>query len=186
MRIVVPYTQEVLDATVYEYQEAFWPLQFIFVLSAFWLLYAIWNNKGKNNRIVSATLAFYWFWTGSTYAANYYNDINWAGFYICLIFVLQGLLLLWVGIIRKDLAFKQSRLVPPLATILIVVYPLLQLLGGSTLFEISIVGMLPDSTALFSLLILLFAVQKREWRVLAVPVIWLIFSGYWHFLLLLT
>ncbi len=186
MRIVVPYSKEVLDATIYEYQEAFWPFQFIFILLVLWILYSIWNSKEKHHRIISGIVAFFWFWTGLVFEANYYNNINWAGFYICLVFILQGFLLLWFGVFKNGIVFKQSHIFASLALLIIIAYLILQLLFGATVFEVSIIGMLPDTTALFSLLFLLIPVKKRVWSLLPIPVIWLVFSLYWNYLLLST
>lgn len=108
IRVVVPYTKEVIDSIIYEYQEFFYPLQFAFVFLAFLMVYFIWKNE--NNKIVVSILAFFWIWLAAVYEIRYYRSINWFGLYIAYSFILQALLLLWFGVVKKELVFTKNKI----------------------------------------------------------------------------
>lgn len=183
IRIVVPYTKEVLDSIIYEYQEFFWPIQIVFIFFALWLLYAIWKNGNKNSKIIVSILTFFWLWL-ALYEMKYYLFINWFGFYIACFFILQALLLLYFGFIKEELVFVKNRASLIAAFALIVFYPIIQIFSGIHYLEISIIGILPDITVLFTLILLFMNTQKRVWTLLFLPLIWISFSFYWNYLLL--
>ncbi len=183
IRVVVPYSKEVLDSVIYEYQEFFWPIQFIFIFLALWVLYAIWKNENQNNKFIISILSFFWIWIAVVYEMNYYLFINWFGFYIACFFILQALLLLWFGLIKKELVFVKNRASLIAAFSLIVFYPIIQILSGMHYFEISIIGILPDITVVFSLILLFMNTQKRIFGLFIIPIIWIFFSLYWNYLL---
>ena len=183
IRIVVPYTKEVLDSVVYEYQAVYWPFQFVFLSLALLALYLIWKNDIKNNKFIIVILAAFWFWLGAIYEINYYTTINWFGLYIGAAFILQGLLFLWFGLVKKSVVFVKSRSSVIAALLLVLGYPLLQLLSSSHHFEISMIGMLPNITAAFSWILLFMTTQKRVKTLFVIPLAWSAFSLYWSYLL---
>ncbi len=183
IRVVVPYTKEVLDSVIYEYQEFFYPLQFVFVFLSLWVVYSIWKNENKNNKFIIGILALFWIWIGLVYEINYYAQINWFGLYIGTFFIIQAVLLLWFGFFKKEIEFIKNRFSLILSLLLIFSYPLLELFYKIHHFEISIIGMLPNITVLFSLLILVLNTKKRVRILFIIPIIWLIFTLYWNYLL---
>ena len=184
IRIVVPYTKEVLDSIIYEYQEFFCPAQFIFIFLALFTLFLIWRKVNKYNTIVVSILAFFWIWIAAIYEMKYYSSINWFGFYIALFFIFQVLLLFWFTIFKKELVFKKNQYSLSLLFILILCYPLFQFFSGTTYFEVSIIGMLPDITVVFSLILLFMNTKKRILTLFIIPSLWIAFSLYWNYLLL--
>lgn len=179
IRIVVPYTKEVLDAIIYDYQEVFWPFQVFFVLLALWVLYAIW--KGHYHASIVAILAFFWVWVGAVYEIQFYKTINWIGFYVGMLFILQGLLLIWFGMVKGSIVFVKSRLSLALLPLIILGYPLLQFLTGTHHYELAIVGMLPNITVAFTFIVLW--THKNITTLLIIPLVWSVFSLYWQYLL---
>lgn len=161
IRVVVPYTKEVLDAIIYEYQEIFWPVQWGFLLLALLVVYFFWKDAHKYSAVITSILAFFWIWVGAVYEMGYYTSINWIGSYVGALFILQGLLLGWFGIYKKEVIFVKNSFSLVLALTLILAYPLVQLLSGIHYFEVSIVGMLPDITVVFLLILLWMNTQKK-------------------------
>lgn len=183
IRVVVPYTKEVLGSIVYEYQEYFFPLSIVFIFLALWIVYTIWKSENKYNGFVVGILSFFWIWIGAIYEIKYYSTINWFGLYIGYVFILQALLLLWFGFVKKQIIFIKNKISLILSLTLILCYPLVELLKGIHYFEISIIGMLPSISVVFSLLILFMNTKKRVKTLFVIPLVWLVFSLYWNYLL---
>ena len=184
IRIVVPYSKEVLDSVVYEYQEFFFPIQFIFIFLALLVVYLIWKSENKNNKTIVSILAIFWIWIGAIYEMKYYISINWFGLYIGSFFILQGLLLLWFGLIKKEVVFIRNNYSLLAVLILVLCYPALQIISGMHYFESSIIAMLPDITVLFFLILFFVNTQKRIWSLFIIPLVWMGFSFYLNYLLL--
>ena len=110
MRVVVPYSQEVLNAVVHAYQQLFFPLQLVFIFLALLSLYALWKQTPRRHQLISGVLALFFLWSGAVYFGNYYENINWFGLYTGILFCLQGLILLWYGVLKKMLYFQQNPL----------------------------------------------------------------------------
>ena len=182
IRVVVPYTKEVIDSIIYEYQEFFYPLQFAFVFLAFLMVYFIWKNE--NNKIVVSILAFFWIWLAAVYEIRYYRSINWFGLYIAYSFILQALLLLCFGVVKKELVFTKNKISLIMTLFFIFIYPIIQIFSGTHHYEISIIGILPNITVVFTLIILFKNTQKRIKTLFIIPILWSIFSLYWNYLLL--
>jgi hypothetical protein len=182
IRVVVPYTKEVVDSIIYEYQEFFYPLQFTFIFLAFLMLYFIWKNQ--SHKIIVSILAFFWIWIGAIYEIKYYFSINWFGLYIGYFFILQALLLLWFGMIKKELIFVKNKISLIIVSFLTFFYPIVQIFAGTHHYEISIIGMLPNITVAFTLIILFMNTQKNIKTLFIIPIVWSVFSLYWNYLIL--
>lgn len=183
MRVVAPYSLEVLNSVIYEYQSILFPMQFLFVVLGLLVVYLYWYQKRKSNQIISIILALFWFWSGFVYLGIYYEQINWFGSYASMVFCIQGALWLWYGFIKKALDFEKNLLSVLIALAVLILFPAFQLLMGVEFYEIYIVGMLPLATLAFSISVALSMESKKVLHVSLIPLFWSLFWLYWSYLL---
>jgi hypothetical protein len=180
---VVPYSQEVLNAVVQEYQQLFFPLQLFFIFLALLSLYALWKQTPRCGQLISGVLALFFLWSGGVYFGNYYETINWFGLYAGMVFCLQGVILLWYGVLKKMLLFEQTPLSLGLAWSVLALLPMVQVQMGATYYEVYVVGMLPLATLAFFTSLALALQPKKALHVSLIPLVWSVFSLYWNALL---
>jgi hypothetical protein len=159
-----------------------WPLQMLaLVLGA--AVLALWRRGGERaGRAIAAILAVCWLWVAWGFHWQRYASINLAAGYFALAFVVQSLLLLWLGVVL-------GRLTPVPATRLqqhvglglllfaLLIFPLMGPLLGRSWTQAEVFGMAPDPTALATLGALLLAGLRRVWWLYPIPVAWCLISG---------
>jgi len=192
---MIPYQPEALQGLVAYYLQAIWPAQLVALLLTAVALGLVWRAgpaRGVRGRVLAALLAMAWLWCGLVYQAQYYATLNWAGLLIYApVFILQALLLLWVGTVCGG--FAGSGPVGPRGA---VVCPAL-LFGASLLHPVLAVwkdvswhavgppGLLPHPTAVatIGLVLMTGATPRARWTVLVIPVLWCLWAVIWAGLL---
>ena len=159
------------------YNADVWPAQ-IAALALGLAILVLWR---RDARLVAAILAALWLWVAWAYLLGRYDTINWAARYFAAGFALQALLLVWTGIIRRQLGLR-----PPadvfgaagLATFLfaLIVQPLIGPFVGRPWAQIEMFGIAPDPTVLATLGVLL-AADQPHWGLLVLPLVWCAVSG---------
>lgn len=185
---IILYQPEVLYAVIGHYNNAVFPAQIVaLVLALAALAYALWPRP-EGGRVVAAILAAAWLWSGSAFLGAHYAAINWAGAYYEVGFAVQAALLLGFGAVRGSLRFAfdaGAAAWTGLGFVLFVlfVHPLIELAVGRTWAQLQLVGVSPDPTNLLTLGLLLMTTRRVPWLLLVVPVLWLLISGSWSWLL---
>ena len=87
------------------YNNEIWPAPIIASLLAIGLLINLFGNPDVNVRTIALVISGFWLWTGIAYHMLYYAAINWAAWAFGLLFIIQGFLFLWVGILRCNISF---------------------------------------------------------------------------------
>lgn len=164
------------------YNRDLWPLQMLALVLGVVVL-ALWRRGGdRAGRAIAMILAMCWLWVAWGFHWQRYASINLAAGYFALAFVVQALLLLWLGALR-------GRLTPTAATRLqqraglglllfaLLVFPLIGPLLGRSWTQAEVFGMAPDPTALATLGVLLFAGVRPVWGLFPIPVAWCLLSG---------
>ena len=150
---VLPYTAEVLDSLLARYNAAIVPLSAAAVLIAVAVLgHAVRPVRG-GDRTASLFLAAAWAWVGIVFHLRYAATIDFMATLYGGFFVAQTVLLLWAGVVRKQLVYRvgdhtAGRIGCGLAVFAIVGYPLLGLLAGHDWASLPWVGAAPDPTVL--------------------------------------
>lgn len=164
------------------YNTDLWPLQILaLVLGAAVLV--LWRRGGdRAGRAIAAILAVCWLWVAWAFHWQRYASINLAAGYFALAFVVQALLLLWLGAMRGRLApltatRLQQRAGLGLLLFAVLVFPVMGPLLGRSWTQAEVFGMAPDPTALATLGVLLLAGPRPAWALFPIPVAWCLLSG---------
>jgi hypothetical protein len=175
---VIPFSAEALDALFAEYNRAIWPWALIaYALGAAAVLLVL-RPVASNGRIVSSILAALWLWTGIVFHLLFFDSINLSAPLFALLFVVQGLLLLWTGVFKGRIAFGLVRnsfgaIGVALASVALVVQPLLSLAAGATQHF----GVTPASLVVFTFGLLLLVQGRTPVYLTIVPLLWALVGG---------
>ncbi len=163
------------------YNQAIWPAHLaVLVLSGLvaFLLFSPWP---WSKRILFFFLAACWLWVAWGYHIVHFSTINWAARYYAVAFALEGLLLLWTGVLSK----RSQVSIPAdgwakagigLAGLGLVLQPLIGPLSGRPLTQVELFGTAPDPTAVVTLGLILLAGGMR-WVLFPIPFIWCLVSS---------
>lgn len=161
---------------------AVWPLQVLALLFGAVILVCVVRPRPWSDRVVPAILAAAWIWVAWSFLWNRYATINWAVASVAPVFVLQALLLLWIGSLRSRLQFAVNRTVRSMAGLALFLYslalhPLVAKLAGRPIQAAEIFGIAPDPTAIATLgLVSIGAGGAVAWPLLAIPLAWCLVS----------
>ena len=163
------------------YNLAVWPGQIVTVGLGIWMLALIQRRPAGHGRIICGILAALWAMIAGTFLWTRYATINWAVIYLLPLFVLQILLLLWVGVLQGRVRFNLGRGFSGVAgaallTTSLFIYPALAPLLGRGWRQAEVFGIAPDPTVIGTAGLLLLTEQPR-WTLGAVPLVWCFFSG---------
>jgi hypothetical protein len=173
----LPFTAEQFLAVFERYNQAIWPLQVVaYALGLAAVILAVRPVAGSD-RIISAILASFWLWMGAVYHLQYFVAINSAAVAFGVLFVVQGMLWLLVGVVRGRLAFQpgpgpSSLLGGLLILYAMVVYPLIGAYLGHGYPRSPSFGVAPCPTAIFTFGLLLWTRAAVPTYVLAIPLAW--------------
>lgn len=140
------------------------------------------RGGARAGRGIAAILALCWLWVAWSFHWQRYASINLAAGYFAWAFVVQALLLLWLGVVRGRLApgpasRLQQRAGLGLLLFALLLFPLMGLLLGRSWTQAEVFGMAPDPTALATLAVLLLAGARPAWWLYPIPVAWCAISG---------
>ncbi len=164
------------------YNRDLWPSQLLALVLGVAVL-ALWRRGGERaGRAIALILAVCWLWIAWGFHWQRYASINLAAGYFALAFVVQALLLVWLGVLRGRLTpvpatRLQQRAGLGLLLFALLVFPLIGPLLGRSWTQAEVFGMAPDPTALATLGVLLFAGGRPAWGLFPIPVAWCLLSG---------
>lgn len=170
-----PFTSEQFFRVFEQYNEAVWPAQVVLYIAAASAFYLILRPCENSNKVVSGILALFWLWMGIIYHWLFFASINPAARLFGILFVLQGLIFIYEGIIRNNLTFSFSKGWRSATGILLMlfgplIYPILGYFLGHTYPSSPTFG-LPCPTTIFTIGALLLANRPPRY-VAIIPVLW--------------
>jgi Family of unknown function (DUF6064) len=117
-----------------------------------------------------------WLWTGIVYHLMFFTAISPPAYLFGTLFIFQGLLFLYEGVVRNRLSFRASRrsdgiLGAIFITYALVVYPLIGY-GLGRIFPSSPTFGVPCPTTIFTFGLLLWADRHVSLSLLIIPVLW--------------
>ncbi len=164
------------------YNREIWPAQIVAIALGIVILMCLQRARPWQGRIVAAILAVCWLWVAWAYHIERYATINWAARYFALGFVIEALLLIWIGVIRGQLIFRSADYALRRAGLYLFIFALaLQPWIGAAIgrpwLQAEIFGIAPDPTVIATLGILLLVSGWIRPVLLCIPIIWCVISG---------
>ena len=172
----IPFTTEQFFWVFEKYNQAIFPMQFVLILVAIASVTLAVNPKPFANKTISILLGFLWLWAGVVYHLTFFTEISPPAYFFGVLFVFQGWLFLYEGVVRNRLSFRASqRFHGILGAILIVyalaIYPLIGYALG-LIFPTSPTFGVPCPTTIFTFGLLLWTDKKVPSSLLIIPILW--------------
>jgi uncharacterized protein DUF6064 len=155
---------------------AIWPMQLVWYASAAAIVgLALWPMR-RSTRLICLLAAAYLAWVGIVFFGMLDSGMTLAWLWAAT-FILEALLLLVAGIVRRDLVFAPRwDLASVLGAVFIlytlVAYPIIGVLGGHPLRSLPVFGLAPCPTVIFSFGLLLWARPPAPRYLLLLPLAW--------------
>lgn len=159
-----------------------WPAQIAALAFGLVILLQLLRRKERRSGLVPVGLGALWLWVGVSYVWLRYATINWAAVYLVPLFVVEALLLVWIGL-RKDHSVSP----PPgsivhmgivcLAAFAILGYPLISIVMSRQWLSAEIFGIAPDPTAIATLAMLVPMRSRPAVLGMTIASLWCVISG---------
>ena len=176
----LPFTSDQFFDVLGNYNRSLWPVAialWIYAVSAVGLLAA---RSDRRNRFLVAMLAVQWAWAGVAYHAWFFTAINPAAWLFAALFIVEGGLLVWFGVVHDRLRFSPTGSVRhAVAWTLIVyalVYPVLAQAEGHAFPRVPTFGV-PCPTTILTVGLFLAADAPVPTAVALIPVGWALVGG---------
>lgn len=171
-----PFTIEQFLEVFKNYNQAVFPMQIAFYLIGVVAIYHALKPNPKSDKVISTILSFLWLWMGIVYHIIFFTVINKAAYLFGVAFILQGILLLVLGVLKNKLSFKfQFNTFGIIGLILVlfsmIVYPILGYTLGH-IYPASPTFGLPCPTTIFTFGFILMNTKKTPIAVLIIPLLW--------------
>lgn len=129
----LPFTIDQFLDVFRRYNEAIWPGQLLLNLLAVVAVVAAVRGGLNASRIAAGILAVLWMWMGVVYHIIFFRAINPAALLFGSAFILEGLLIAWLGVARQALRFDARANAATILGFALVIYALVgyPLLGYS-------------------------------------------------------
>lgn len=172
----MPFTTEQFLRVFEKYNQTIFPMQFVLTLVGIVAVGLAVSQKPFGNKTISGLLGFLWLWAGIIYHLIFFTKISPPAYIFAALFVFQGWLFLYEGVVRNRLSFRASqKIYGILGAILIVyalaIYPLIGYALGRT-FPTSPTFGVPCPTTIFTFGLLLWTDKKIPSSLLIVPILW--------------
>lgn len=177
----LPFSTEAFFQVFVDYNTAIWPVPMVAWLLGIAAVVLVLRPAPWSGRVASAILAGFWLWTGIVYHGLFFAPINPPAYGFGVLFIVQGLLLLWLGVYRNRLTFPASGRLSAVAGGLAVayamlIYPLIGHLTGHGYPRAPLFGVAPCPTTIFTIGLLLLA-ERPPWSLWLVPLLWSLIGG---------
>lgn len=160
----IPFSVDEFLNVFERYNLSVWPTQIFFYILAVIAITILFKKSNNSSQIVMFILAFFWSWMGIVYHIIYFSAINKAAYLFGTIFLVQGFLFLYVGVIKKKIQLEFNlTLSGVIALVLVayslVLYPLLGHVMGHIYPRTPTFGV-PCPTTIFTFGLLLYSVKR--------------------------
>jgi hypothetical protein len=179
---MLPFTAEILFSSFEQYNRALWPLQILALALALAIVLLTLRPVRHGDRAIGALVALAWIWVGARCHILHFAAIDFAAPVYGVLFVLQGLLLAWTGVVRGRIAFRFGRDLfgwcgLALALAATFAWPLAEGLAGHGWQSVRVVGLAPGPTAAFTLGMLLLMAGRTPLHLALIPLLWTLIAG---------
>jgi len=185
---MLPFTREQFTNVFAVYNAAVWPVQVVAYVLGLAMFAAVLRPSPGGHRLVSAGLALVWISTGVAYHGLFFATINPAARFFGVLFVVQGALFAYLGVMRRRLSFGPSGSLAGwlgwgLVVYAALLYPVLGVWVGHGYPQMPMFGITPCPVTLFTFGLLLLTTTPVPRALLAIPLAWSLLGGSAAFLL---
>jgi hypothetical protein len=177
--MTIPFTTEQFMAVFRDYNTDIWPIQIIlYAMALITVIFTLFKFKSRD-RVNGFLLSFLWIWMGIIYHLTYFTDINKAAYLFGSLFIVQGGLFAYEGIIKDRLTFQYPDNFQGIAGAILIIYALLlyPFIGffiSGHLFPSAPTFGLPCPTTIFTFGLLLWTKKVFAKYLLIIPLLWTI------------
>ncbi len=172
----LPFTVEQFLDKFKTYNQSVYPMQIVFYLLGSTVIFLSLKKIANADRMINAILLVFWLWMGIAYHLVYFTQINKAAYLFGAIFILQGLLFFYHGVLTNRLSYK-FRFDRPgwigalMITFALIIYPLLGYVFGH-IYPASPTFGLPCPTTIFTFGVFMWFDRKIPLSILIIPFLW--------------
>jgi hypothetical protein len=171
-----PFTQEQFLTIFSQYNLAVFPLQIVFIILGIVALWFVVKKSPISDRIILLILIFFWFWMGIVYHILFFSSINPLAYAFGVLFIIEACLLIYLGIIKKQVEFSLTKDRYTLIGLIFIVYamiiyPVIGMVAGHGYPRLPTFG-LPCPTTIFTFGLFLMSDKKFPLPLLVIPLIW--------------
>ena len=186
--MTLPFTVSEFLEVFERYNQTIWPAQIVAYLAGLGLIALIAARSHYAGRIGAAVLAAMWLANGVGYHLGYFSEINRAALAFGGLFILQAVLIAWLGIVERRLEFTPgadatSWVAGALIVYAMFLYPLVGHALGHVYPAAPVFGVAPCPTTIFTLGVLLLARPSAPGWLFVIPLAWSALGGSAAFLL---
>jgi len=172
----LPFTPEQFFEIFKNYNQSVYPMQVVFYLLGMTIIILSVKKIVNADKIINGILSFFWLWMGIVYHLIYFTQINKAAYLFGAIFILQGLLFFYQGVLHNKLSYKfhfdkLGWTGALLITFALILYPFLGYAFGH-IYPSSPTFGLPCPTTIFTFGILMWFDKKLPMTILIIPFLW--------------
>ncbi len=167
------FTPQQFQSMLHAYNLAIWPAPVVaYALGVAAIILAV-NKPPFADKVIAGILAGFWLWTGGMFYLTFFSEINPAAFLFGALFILQGVMLVIVGVGQPTVRFHVRRDIYGImgacfALYAAVIYPFLGMFFGHRPFT-PLFGIAPCSAIMFTWSMLLWTEQLVPKRLLMIP-----------------
>jgi len=172
----LPFTLQQFLEVFIRYNQAVWPMQFVLVFFAMAAILLCFKKSASTDNLITLLLAFFWFWMGIVYHIVFFSEINKAANVFGGLFILEGLLFLYYGLLNNSFHFRFRPGIAgytglTLVFVSLLLYPSIGYLLGHV-YPASPTFGLPCPTTIFTWGILLCSWKKVPFLLIVIPLLW--------------
>jgi hypothetical protein len=171
-----PFSNEQFLAVFEQYNVSVFPAQIIILLLGFLALILVFRSGVRKSIYVSSFLAILWLWSGIVYHIGFFSDLNKPAIVFGLLFIIQGVLIIYEGWFKKALAFSFPQNISNDFGLFFVlfgltIYPFISWLIEKSLVHIISAG-LPCPSVIITLGFFMLNSTRIKWYLFIIPVLW--------------
>lgn len=171
-----PFSIDQFFSVFENYNNTLFPAQIILFLAGLFALYWVMKGKPNVNRFTGAFLGFIWVWMGIVYHICLFSKINPPALVFGVIFILQGVFILFESFRKNGLDFTYSRNIRDnLAVFFIVfgliIYPVISYFMENEIAKVISFG-LPCPTTITTFGFFMLTAKKCPTYLLIIPGLW--------------
>ena len=164
------------------YNTAIWPLQIIAIIIGCTVLVLVWRRPHWHGKAITIILALSWLWIAWSFHWQRFANIHWVASYFALGFIIQALLLIWVGVIKNHMTINLDNIASQFTGLgilgfAIAIQPFIMMLTGNIWKQVELFALTPDPTVTASIGVLLLTDIRKHWWLTIIPLVWCVISA---------